>query len=147
MAPGPGAVPGAKWKPCLELGAQDDTPESTNVKFRWKMPRNMHWAFSIKSTGKVTILWKIPLNNEIPLENATESPLENATENPVISEVLISSVQYFAPRSWSPPCRGPTPAPTWGWKITTMNKHIICLFLFEIVQNKHNWLFYTFVGF
>ena len=37
----------------------------------------------MKSTGEVTILWKIPLKSEDPLENATENPLENATENPL----------------------------------------------------------------
>ena len=55
----------------------------------------------------MTILWKIPLNNGIPIENATEHPFGNATENPlgnatgnprlIISEVLISGVQSFAP--------------------------------------------------
>ena len=56
-----------------------------------------------------------PLNNSIMLETATDNPLGNATENPldsssenpledapwqptVISEVVISGVQSFAPR-------------------------------------------------
>ena len=37
---------------------------------------------AVESTGKVSILWTIPLNSEFMLENATAHPLEAATENP-----------------------------------------------------------------
>ena len=58
----------------LRLGAKDYTPEITKVKFRWKMQLNILWELAVKSTGKVTILWKIPLTNEHLLENATDNP-------------------------------------------------------------------------
>ena len=53
---------------------QDITPEITKVKVNWEFPA--------KSTGQVTVLWKIPLTSENMLENATGNPLEHAIENP-----------------------------------------------------------------
>ena len=71
------------------VGANYYTPEITKVKLHWKIPLNIHWesdnplgSFPVNSTGEVTILWKLPLTSENPLENATEHPLNNATENP-----------------------------------------------------------------
>ena len=53
----------------VQCVARDDTS---------RVLRQFQW----KSTGKVTILWKLPLTSEIILENAPENPLEHATENP-----------------------------------------------------------------
>ena len=58
--------------PCF--GATCYTPEITKVKFHWKMPVKVHWQFPATSTGQVTILWKMPRNIEMMLENATENP-------------------------------------------------------------------------
>ena len=41
-----------------------------------------HGQFQYNLTGQVTIIFKIPLKREIPLEHPTENPLENATGNP-----------------------------------------------------------------
>ena len=70
--------------PCvMALGAKPYTPEITKVKFHRKVSVNVHWTFPVKSTGEVTILWKIPLTNEDPLQHATDKKkLENATDNP-----------------------------------------------------------------
>ena len=47
---------------------------TTQVKLRSKIPPEIHWNVSVKSPGKVTILWTVPLTNESPLEAATGSP-------------------------------------------------------------------------
>ena len=44
-----------------------------NVKFRWKMPLEIHCKIPVE------VQWK----SEIPLENATESPLEDPSGSPV----------------------------------------------------------------
>ena len=52
------------------------------MKFRWKMPPNIHWEFPMEIHWKSDNPLENTPNNEIPLENATDNPLENATENP-----------------------------------------------------------------
>ena len=45
-----------------------------------------HWnsieQIQYKSTGKVAILWTMPVTSEIMLENTTDNALENTTDNP-----------------------------------------------------------------
>ena len=57
-------------------------PSNHKVKFRWKAPLKVHCTIPEKNTGQVTLLLKLPLNNEILLEKAAENPWDNATENP-----------------------------------------------------------------
>ena len=90
---------GAKKRPQRRpapFGAKYYTPELTKVKFHWKVPMNIHWQFPVKSTGKVTILWKMPLESEHPLENTTDNHWNMPLKSKIISEVSISGVQSFA---------------------------------------------------
>ena len=52
------------------------TPFLTKMNIHRKMSLTIHRTVPAKSTGQVTILWKIPLRNELPSENATDHPLE-----------------------------------------------------------------------
>ena len=59
----------------LEFPAvRTDTPEIKQVKFRGKMQLNIHSFVQWTSTGKVSILWIIPLKHKHPLESATDNP-------------------------------------------------------------------------
>ena len=52
---------GYQHGPTEKLGAKDYTPELTKVKLCWKVSV-VDWTFPVKSTGNVTICWKVPLN-------------------------------------------------------------------------------------
>ena len=59
-----------KYAPCsafagisseTRVGAKDDTPEITTMKFHWKVLLKIHWTIPLESsTGKVTTLGKFP---------------------------------------------------------------------------------------
>ena len=70
------------------FGAKYYTPDLTNMTIHRNMSLNIRWIIPVQ------IHW----TNETPWENATEHPLEMPlTKSTMISEVLISGVQLFAP--------------------------------------------------
>ena len=74
-------------------------PELTRVNIHWKMPLTMpltiHWKMPLKSTGRVTIPRKWPLNN---CKSIGKCPRESIgkCQSAMISEVLTSGVQSSA---------------------------------------------------
>ena len=96
---------GRSWRRCTgrtRRGSQGErlqTRNHTKAKFHWKMPQKVHWNFPVK------IHWGS--------DNARENTTEKWTsfgkcrwksigkchwKSTMISELLISGVQYFAPR-------------------------------------------------